>query len=335
MRKLTIKKSAAVLLLIILFCACGKSDVKNDNESVGASIARPLAVDNLPQDNITQDTHAQQTESPQAEPKHAIRNIGHEVFNQSINHPRPLAIDGFVTAGIVPHHSTAATLISGFFAGVAASADYHDKHYDLVIILAPNHSGDLADVALSYRDWDIGDGVFTDKDFVNSLTEAGHINTAISHEHLETDHSASILIPYIYHYLPSAKVAPMLLSRSLGLGATLNLFDWLMNWINKSGQNVLLVASIDFSHFLTPAESAQKNVITANAIMNRDYRFIHSLSDHYLDSPASMIIFLKYLEELGQTPQIILSTEASEFLGPGLSETTSYKIVVNSTKSAY
>jgi len=316
MKPLTIKITEIVLLLIIL-CACGNNrDNANDNEPAEANLnqvqARPLADDFV----------------HQPQPKHAIRSITHDVFNQTINNPRPLNIDAFVAAGIVPHHITAATLISGFFAGASALAEDYNNPYDLVIILAPNHFGDLADVVLSDRDWDIGSGVLTDRNFVEDLMNLRHINTAISHEHLENDHSASILIPYIHHYLPNTKVAPVLLRRSLSLSETFNLFDWLLDWINKSNQNILLVASIDFSHFLTSAEAAQKDLVTANAIQNKDYQLIHSLSDHYLDSPASLIIFLKYLDALGLSPQIILNTEASEFLGPGLCETTSYKVII-------
>ena len=262
-----------------------------------------------------------------AEPKLAILNITHEIFNHSVANPRPYDVDGFIVAGVVPHHTTAAVLISGFFAQAAAFADY----YDLVIIMAPNHEGDLANVVLSYRDWDIGAGVFTHKGFVDDLMAAQGINTAISHDHMEIDHSASVLIPYVYHYLPNTKVAPMLLNRSLSFNDTTNLFRWMTNWIEESGQNVLLVASIDFSHFLTAPEALERDIVTANAIANRDYRLLHSLSDHYLDSPAAMVIFLKYLDALGIEPQIIDHTDATEFLGPGLDETTSYKIIIGTT----
>jgi hypothetical protein len=302
-------KTKTVLLLLVL-TACGNNTKPAQPLIDGYSGGYP--------------NHTHYTQTQTTEPKHAIRSITHEVFNQTINNPRPLEINGLISAGVVPHHVTAATLISGFFAGVSAFAD----HYDLVIILAPNHEGDLADVVLSYRDWDVGSGVFTDRDFVNGLMAAHHINTAISHNHMETDHSASILIPYVYHYLPNTKAAPMLLGRSLSLSGTFNLFNWLWDWVSDSGQSVLLIASIDFSHFLTSAEAAEKDLITTNAILNRDYQFIHSLNDHYLDSPASMIIFLKYLDALGLSPQIIHNTDAAEFMGPGLCETTSYKIII-------
>jgi AmmeMemoRadiSam system protein B len=268
--------------------------------------------------------YAAEPQTEAAEPMLAIRHITHEEFNHSLANPRPYQIEGRIAAGVVPHHLTAATLIAGFFSQAAAFGDC----YDLVIILAPNHEGDLANVVLSYRNWDVGEGVFTHRDFVKDLMAEDGINTAISHDHLEIDHSASILIPFIHHYLPGIKVAPVLFSRSLSLDGTVNFFNWMQSWIDQSGKNVLLVASIDFSHFLTTPQAMQKDLVTANAIANRDFRLIHSLNYHYLDSAASLIIFLKYLDALGIVPQIIDHTDATEFLGPGLDETTSYKVIV-------
>ena len=258
------------------------------------------------------------------EPLLSILHITHEEFNYSIANPRPYNIDGFIRAGIVPHHLTASTMISGFFAQASAFADY----YDLVIILAPNHEADVANVVLSYRDWGIGEGVLTHRGFVDSLMAEIGIDVAICHSRVELDHSASILIPYIYHYLPNTKVAPVLLSRFLSFDGTVNLFRWLMNWIEEADESVLLVASIDFSHFLTPTEAFQRDMVTMNAIINRDFRLIHYLNYHYLDSAASLIIFLKYLDELGIPLQIIDHADASEFLGMFIDETTTYKIIV-------
>jgi len=263
------------------------------------------------------------------EPKLAILHLTHDEFIHSIANPRtfPNQSHGRIMAGVVPHHNTAAVLISGFFAQAAASAAAA-YDYDLVIILAPNHAGDLANVISSYRHWDIGKGVATNRQFVSSLMAADGINSAISHSHMELDHSASILIPYIYHYLPGVEVAPLLLNRSLSFSETEALFHWLNAWIADSGKNVLLVASIDFSHFL-PVHAARKmDRITKEAILSHDLRKIHTLNDHYLDSPAAMIILLMYLAEFGIVPEIVAHTDASEFLGPGIDETTTYMIIV-------
>ena len=263
------------------------------------------------------------------QPMLAVLHITHDEFLHSIAHPRifPYRPTGQISAGVVPHHSTAAVLISGFFAQAAISAD---DDYDLVIILAPNHEGDLAGVVLSYRDWDIGEGVFTHSEFVHSLHSVPGINTAICHSRMELDHSASILIPYIYHYLPGAKVAPVLLNRSLSFDATVAIFHWLNNWIAESDKNVLLVASIDFSHFLSVPQSRENDAATKEAIFANDLKRLHEMNYHYLDSPAAMIIFLMYLEKLGLVPKIIEHTDASEFLGPWVGETTSYMVIVGS-----
>jgi poly-gamma-glutamate synthesis protein (capsule biosynthesis protein) len=254
----------------------------------------------------------------------SIRNIDHETFNHAIQNPRSYESAGLVVAGVVPHHVTAASLISGFFSLAAANAN----HYDTVIILAPNHEGDLADIILSCLDWDIGEGLTAHKGFVNALTEADGLHTAISHTHMETDHSASILIPFIHHYLPDTKVAPILLNRSMNFGDIHRLFLWINEWIDQSGENLLLVASIDFSHFLSINEAREKDLVTAEAILNKDYHFIHTLNSHYLDCPEAMIIFLMYLDGLGLSPKTIDHTDASVFLGPNLDETTSYKIMI-------
>ena len=263
------------------------------------------------------------TETERYMPRHAILNLCHDVFIQSVTAPRAYEIDGFIRAGVVPHHATAAAMISGFFAQAANFADY----YDTIIILAPNHEGDLADVVLSYRDWDIGSGVSTHRGFVQSLHMASGINTAISHAHMETDHSASIFIPYIYHYLSGVKVAPVLINRSISLGGTVRLFNWLMDWIETSDENVLLLASIDFSHFLTAPEARARDIVTTEAILNRDFEKLHYLNDHYLDSPAAMIIFLMYIDAIGAALAVVDHADATDFLGPGLDEVTSYKIM--------
>lgn len=255
--------------------------------------------------------------------KLSVLHLTHNEFLNATRNPRvfPNLPKGHIRAGVVPHHNTAAELISGFFASLTTS-------YDLVIILAPNHEGDLANVVLSYKNWCVGDGIITNTAFVNHLLMAENINTAISHYRMEQDHSASILMPFINHYLPGAEVAPVLLNRRLSFNQTIYLYNHIKNWIDNSNKNILLLASIDFSHFLPIPISREKDSITKQAILSHDLRQIHEMNYYHLDSAASMIIFLMYLNGLGLSPQIVYHTDASEFLGPMLSDTTSYMIIV-------
>jgi len=307
-----------ILLVLLVLSSCGMAE--------GTDPERDFDLGRLSMwewDSSRPDERCEREFAVAYEPLHSILHLTHDEFLHSIQNPRPFPAQptGSIVAGVVPHHNTAAVLISGFFSQVS------DEDYDLVIILAPNHEGDIAQVVLSYRHWDIGDGVRTNRQFVDDMHGAGNINTAISHSRMEQEHSASILIPYIYHYLPGVEVAPVLLNRSLSFNATMEIFRWLEAWINESGKNVLLVASIDFSHFLTVPHSREMDRQTKEAIFTHDLRRIHEMTYHNLDSPAAMIIFLMYLESLGLAPQIIAHTDASEFLGPGLQDTTSYMII--------
>jgi poly-gamma-glutamate synthesis protein (capsule biosynthesis protein) len=245
-------------------------------------------------------------------------------FAQSVNHPRHYDIDGVIRAGVVPHHTTAASMISGFFVQAAK----HAHLYDTVVIVAPNHEGDLGDIILSDRDWDMGGGVVHDRAFVSGLLEAATgLNIFVHNERLEQDHSAAVLIPYIHHYLPDANVVTVLVSPSLGYDGVGALARLIVSVAGDLQREILLVCSIDFSHFLLPHEVSEKDRVTEQAVINRDYRKIYSLCSQYLDSPAAMIVFLMVLEAYGLELIFVDNAEASQFMGFAIDETTSYFVM--------
>lgn len=271
-------------------------------------------------------TNPVNTAVPAAEKKLTVRSIGSGEFKNSIDSAREYEAGGFIKAGVIPHHTAGAPLISGFFRLAAADTG----SYDTVVIVAPNHAGDLGDVILSRRGWDVNGGVGCDTEIADALLELKIDGAKIieNDKRVEEDHSASVLIPYINYYLPGAKVVPVLVSRTLTLDSTINFAEAVSRVISASNKSVLLVCSIDFSHYLVPENAARNDVITASAIISTDYKQIHDFSNEYIDSPASLIVFLKYLSELGITAQIIDNTDASEFLGPGVRETTSYFVIL-------
>jgi len=231
-----------------------------------------------------------------------------------------------ITAGVVPHHLVAQTLISGLLS--LAAQNPPEKAYDTVVIVAPNHAGDIADIIVSEKNWDFGGGVDCDTGIESAvLALRGKFDIAQNDQRMEEDHSASTMIPFIDYYIPGAEVAPVLVSRTLSLDDTLNFAKALYDIISQSGKRVLLLCSIDFSHYLTPDKALANGTRTIQAINSRDYAMIHSFSNSYVDSPASLIIFLKYLELTGSSLDILDHTEASAFLGGGIDSTTSYIIM--------
>ena len=246
-------------------------------------------------------------------------------FYASLANPRSYEAAGFIKAGVVPHHLTAARLISGFFKLCAASPD----SYDTIVIVAPNHAGGVADFVYSRRDWDIFGGVLCDVDFTGALGRIS-INGASVAENdacVERDHSVSALVPYIGHYLPGVKIVPILVNSSVSENTTAAFASELFNIIDASGKRTLLVCSVDFSHFCDMQKAARNDQLTEEAIAERNYRLIHKLNDKYLDSPASLAIFLRYLDYLGAAAEIVDHTDASEFIGSGVAETTSYFVM--------
>lgn len=264
----------------------------------------------------------------QTKRKLACKNITQKEFNASIENPELYIINETVVGGVIPHHTAASPLISGFFKAVSENTD----DYDTVIIIAPNHQGDIGDVVLSFCDWDIGYGVYCDIDIENDIYQKKSDNYSMAEDdnRVENDHSASVIIPYVNYYLPKAKAAVFLVSRTMTLENIFNFAKTLSNTIKESNKKILLVCSVDFSHYLPPYLARENDKITKQAIQDRNYAKIYNFTNEYLDSPATLITFLVYLSESGIADgeeKFLINTDASEFLGGGISETTTYFVI--------
>ncbi|MCL2350975.1 MAG: AmmeMemoRadiSam system protein B, partial [Firmicutes bacterium] len=158
---------------------------------------------------------------------------------------------GLITAGVVPHHLVGQTLISGLLE--LASENAPGGSFDTAVIVAPNHAGDIADIITSRKNWDFGAGVACDRDMTGAVLGLGReFDIAENDARMEADRSASTMIPFVARYLPGAAVAPALVSRTMSLDDTLNFAGALYDMIRASGKRVLLLCSIDFSHYQDP-----------------------------------------------------------------------------------
>jgi AmmeMemoRadiSam system protein B len=259
--------------------------------------------------------------------KLAFKNIDEAVFNYAIEQANSYAAPGFqnLTAGVIPHHLTAAPMIGGFF----RAAFENNEAYDTVVIVGPNHQPGKDQVVVSLKDWGAPANSLCDKDIITRIlaTELTDGSVAEDDSKMEDDHAVSALVPFVSYYWPEARIAPVLISRELSYRDTLTLADALGAVIAESGKRVLLVCSIDFSHYLTPEEAQARDTQTRREIERGAYRTIHSLTDANVDSPASLIIFLRYLEGTGCEVSFIDNANASAFTGVGPEGTTSYFVL--------
>ncbi len=268
----------------------------------------------------------------------SCKHVSEDLFYHALKRARGYDGEAFagLTAGVVPHHLTAAALIGGFFnaaGGGGNSGDGSGNSFDTVIIVGPNHSANPLggdEVTVSFKGWDAPGNAECDTEIIKRVTELKLTDGVIREDdaRMEDDHAVSALVPFINYYWPEAKVAPLLVGRSLTYGDTLKLADGLTEIITASGKRALLLCSIDFSHYLTPGEARIRDAETLGEIQKAGYEAIHSFTDANADSPASLIIFLRYLENTGGAVNVIDNTDASEFTNVGREGTTSYFVLI-------
>jgi len=213
-------------------------------------------------------------------------------------------------------------MIAGLFDAVK------DNGYDTVVIVGPNHEGVGGDVVVSTADWAYG--VACNVDLIEKIMDipiSGSIS--IDDRIVADDHAVAALIPFIGHYLPGAAVAPMLLNKSLTYNDVMIFADTLTGIIDDSGKRVLLLCSIDFSHYLTPSEARARDAETLGAMTASDYKKIYSFTDAHADSRAALIVFLRYIKANGLILCVVDNADASVFMGPDIRETTSYFILAS------
>ena len=246
--------------------------------------------------------------------------ISDEVFEKSIATPKNYPATVNAVAGVVPHHLTADSLIAGFFQSISGGS------YNTVIILAPNHFGRSGDIVTSLLDWNTyNGGLLCDTTIEPEIAKLSNFDVKLNNATVQNDHSASNMVPYIQHYLHGAKVAPLLLSNRI----TLDMSKKLAEKLYKISRNkkVLVLCSIDFSHYLTAYQATQKDSITRTAIKNFDIPRISVMGNSYLDCPPALMIFLFYCQLQAAPVTILDNSNSSVLLNEDSQSVTSYFIL--------
>jgi hypothetical protein len=135
-----------------------------------------------------------------------------------------------------------------------------------------------------------------------------------------TDQSFSSLEPFITSTYPKANIIKVALKRDVSLEDCQTLAKQLSN---ISGRN-LLIASIDFSHYLSAAQAEKNDQVILNMINNRDYKNILNLHSDYVDSPGSLVTALLYFDLQSANKILMLDNTNSGLRGNPYAATTSY-----------
>ena len=249
---------------------------------------------------------------------HQIKFFDERLFYKSLAKINTVAKpDKEIKGGIVPHHLLATEIISEFY------AHFKNQKIETVIILGPNHkeAGDFPALSSAY-DWNTPSGrVLVDEAIVNDLARQNLIR--INEDVLEDEHSVALHPPFIKHFLPKAKIVPIIISGKMKIEDVEKLSAALTKYARKKG--TVIIASVDFSHYLPENIAADKDKESFEAIKNFDFEKIYNFTNDNLDSPQSIIILLSALKQAGaNNPNLIKNLNSEQISKSGSRQTTSY-----------
>lgn len=221
-----------------------------------------------------------------------------------------------VAGGIIPHHLFVGFIIADFFNRLSSLQP------KTIILIGPNHyeKGDFKALTSLYG-WQTPFGVVElNQQIIKDLLKNNLVK--IDEQVLPEDHSVAGIMPFVKHYLPNTQVVPILLSSYISQQEADILASNLKGHIDK---DTVVIAAVDFSHYLTNQQAQNKDKVSLEVIKNFDYRQLFSLNNDYLDSPPSIATLLMIMQKLGTTKMELLHhTNSGELQKNNYIETTSY-----------
>lgn len=221
-----------------------------------------------------------------------------------------------VHGAVVPHHLLAYELIAEVFSQLK-----EDKP-SVIILIGPNHDNEGEKILTSTWGWETPFGtVEANTEIIESLVKNSPVK--INDGIFSTEHSMGALMPFIKYFFPEAQVVPIIFHYNLKDEEAQSLSDQLANIVKE--KEALVMASIDFSHYLTNQEAQAKDQETLEIIRTKNIPRLLSLGDDYLDSPGALATLLYTMERLDiNEPKILQNTNSGILMGNDLIETTSY-----------
>ena len=220
---------------------------------------------------------------------------------------------------IIPHHLIAADKTAEFYANLAETIDP-----SMIVIIGPNHFQTLPSVDIQTCErcvyqTSMGE-VNVDQAFVQKLameTEAQIQDETFFQEHAIFAHS-----PFVKKSFPETSIVPILMQWDTDPETATDLARWLND---NLPEDALVIASIDFSHYI-PANAADFHDYSSYAtIENFDYENVYDLE---IDARSVLYSTMK-LMEMRQNLEVerVFHTSNQDYFSDILRETTSHQYI--------
>lgn len=248
---------------------------------------------------------------------HKVNFYDEKTFLEGIMQSEKIVKPGYeIKGGIVPHDLFPGFIIADFFKRLSF------QNPKTIIMIGPNHyeKGNFKALTSVYG-WETPYGELNpDRDFINKLL--GKNLLQIDEEVLPYDHAVSGILPFVKYYIKDARVVPILLKRGFSEKESEILASQIAG---MADEDTVIVAAVDFSHYLTGGQAKKKDEVTLKIMQDFDYPKLYPLNNDYMDSPPSIGILLKVMQKLGSTnSKILFHTNSGELQKNSGIETTSY-----------
>jgi AmmeMemoRadiSam system protein B len=221
-----------------------------------------------------------------------------------------------IAGAVVNHHTLASYIIADVFKKISV------QEPKVLIILGPNHyeKGNFNVLTSKYL-WNTKYGVVEpDENIIDDLISKNLAR--LDEEVLLNDHATTGLLPFVKFYMPSVEVVQLLVSKKLTKDEANTLSDTLSAYAKEGA---IIIASTDFSHYLTAGQANVKDQETLRVINNFDYNSLFSFGSDHIDSPGSLAVLLMTMQKIGKAKQEIIYHANSATFRPDLNSfTTSY-----------
>jgi len=171
-----------------------------------------------------------------------------------------------IVALVVPH---AGYIYSGPVAAHAYKELAEDGVFDTVVILGPNHTGYGSPVSVwTENSWETPLGkVEINEELARKVL--GGIIEADETAHIY-EHSIEVQLPWLQHLYGELKIVPIAM-----LAQDMETAREVGKAISKTGDNTIIVASSDFTHYEPHSIAAEKDKSMIEAIVNLDEEMLY------------------------------------------------------------
>ncbi len=223
----------------------------------------------------------------------------------------------FAAGGVVPHHDLAQSIGRDFF-------DYVSKKGwpETIVLLSPDHFNAASTLGQSF----IGLATTTEEflglkiDRALSAGLAAKVKVVPGDSFVSSDHGITALLPLIREFLPQTRILPILMPSTLvkaQLAEFVSALDFLLP------EEAMVVASVDFSHYLPQSASAFHDAKSVSALINFRENDFDNLEVDCWQCLYTARAFAKIRQK--ESPYVIGRQNSADFLkADDLEETTSY-----------